>query len=114
MQEQLVLKSYGGVTPQEDFVVTYPCWVLVEYYVGWNVKTGLLSVWKRNHVYSEMECWWWFAECRFHPRTISIQDQFLFEVLVDSNHVSECYQTVDTCIRKLVLYLCGFCSYSTE
>ena len=52
-----------------------------------------------------MECWWWFAECRFHPRTISIQDQFLFEVLVGSNHVSGCYQTVGTCIRKLVLYI---------
>ena len=55
MQEQLVLKSYGGVTPQEDFVVTYPCWVLARSMKAENVKTGSLSVWKRNLVYSKME-----------------------------------------------------------
>ena len=41
MQEQLVLKSYDGVTPQEDFDVTYPCWVLARSMKAKNVKIGL-------------------------------------------------------------------------
>ena len=65
------------------------------YIVKWSVGGGL------QNVVSTLE-------------QISIQDQFLFEVLVDSNHVSECYQTVGTCIWKLVLYFVDFCSYSTE